>query len=131
MIKLLHILTMLIFVSCFMIGNFFWKPSGVTYPHLKKSIAYLMGLLLLSVVLGVFLVDEKGYFLTTPWIQVALLGSLILFFLLAAIFYLWRKRLFSGELSRLDKIALCMLQLLSFSILVIIMHDAVTKTTIL
>jgi hypothetical protein len=76
-------------------------------------------------------VHEKGYFFTTPWIQVALLGSLILFFLLAAIFYLWRKRLFSGELSRLDKIALCMLQLLSFSILVIIMHDAVTKTTIL
>ena len=90
-----------------------------------------MSSLLLSVILGAVLVSQRGYFFTTPWIEAALLWSFILFCLLSAIFYLQRKRILSAEFSLLDKIRLWTLQLISFSIIVVIIHDAVTKTAIM
>jgi hypothetical protein len=130
-IKLLHMLSMLGFVSFFLISGLSSKGSSVTYQRLKISTGFLMLSLLLSVILGVTLVHQRGYFFTTPWIEAALLWSVILFCLLLAIFYLQRKRILSSEFSFVDKIRLWTLQLLSFSIIVVIIHDAVTKTAII
>jgi hypothetical protein len=132
-IKFLHLLSMLAFVSLFMVASFLRQkkrmPVQVACRQLKTVTAALLVSLLVSVVLGAALVHQKGYFFSTPWIQAALLLSFVLFCLILAIFYLQRKRIVNPEFVRLDKLRLLVLQLFSFGIIVAIVHDAVTKTT--
>lgn len=137
MIKLLHLMSMMGFVALFLILSFVWQGSLVlsdssrlvAFKKQKAATVALLGLLVLSVAFGALLVHQKGYFFTTPWIRAALLMSFVLFCMLSAIAYLQRRNIAQGSLSLADKFRLRALQLLSFLVIVVIAHDAVTKMT--
>lgn len=129
MIKFLHMVCMLVFVALYLLSCFSKLPTTAGCQRLKLRTGGLLFSLLLSVVFGVLLVHQKGYYFSTPWIHAALIFSFILFFLILALFYLQRKKLLGPEFSAADRVRLYGIQLLSFVIIVAVAHDAVTKTT--
>lgn len=119
MIKLIHVLSFLVFMSGLLFLTIGWRRFSI--HHLRRLAQWLSVSLLLSVIFGATLVHQKGYFFTTPWIQAALLLCLILFLLLAMIFLFLKK-------NKLPWLVDGML-LATIAISVVIVHDAVTKTT--
>ena len=126
MIKLIHVLAFMAFVSLLMYLMFNWRK--VSSQSFARLVLTLFVSLVLSVGLGMLLVPQKGYFFTTPWIMAAMMFSGVLVALLGVVFLLHR-RYARVAANSCYAVAINVLLSLSLLISVVIIHDAVTKMT--
>jgi uncharacterized membrane protein len=131
MLKFFHLLSLIMFSSSFICLSFLGHSSITPYSRLKIMHSASIFFLLLTIFFGVLLVHPKGYFFSTPWIEAALVFCFILLGLLIATFFCYRQASLNSisKSSGLMRMGLGALQFLIMVIVLIVIHDAVTKTT--
>ena len=118
LVKFFHILIVLSLLGGTLLCAFPNKFK-TTFP-LKKG---LITLSFFAILTGTVLVYPKHFTFYTPWIKAAYLLSL--FFMIGMIFFLWMEK---RSISRLLMFAIVSISII---ILLLIIHDAVTKSTFL
>ncbi|MHA7840400.1 MAG: hypothetical protein ACX932_00820 [Gammaproteobacteria bacterium] len=124
-IKFIHLVCALSSVGLVAFG---WQITQISHqPRHEKDktttnpIIILGGAILLAAITGCLLVYPKGYTFHTAWIRAALLLVGVALIILINIYYLHHKKIFS----LLQKVFYSFLLI----VLVMIIHDAVQKTT--
>lgn len=121
LLKFLHLLFALGLIIALIYCVFFLSRKDYLTARLHRPMIYLSVLAMLT---GTFLVYPKQFTFHTPWIQAAYFFVLLLWVGLAFISYFKRKNNTPVWVLRLIYASLLL-------ILIIVTHDAVTKTTFL
>lgn len=121
LLKFLHLLFALGLLIALLYCVFFLSRKDYLTTRLHRPMVYLS---VLAVLTGTLLVYPKQFTFHTPWIQAAYFFALLLWVGLAFISYFKRKNDVSVRVLRLIYASLLV-------ILIIVTHDAVTKTTFL
>jgi uncharacterized membrane protein YozB (DUF420 family) len=138
LIKFIHLLFALgvfsLTVYCFaLIGSRKFVLTDINQPDKFNRLNIVIVIFsLFTLITGTFLVYPKHFTFHTPWIQAAYLFTLLLALMICLLINLKKKRVaLDGKISRLQRLLWRCAYLAFIIILIAVVHDAVTKTTIL
>lgn len=132
LIKFIHLLCVLGLVGCVLFCTatiIFRKTAGIEHSisqQLGRFSRAILGFSGVAMLTGTLLVYPKAFTFHTPWIQAAYI--LVLSFILTVV--LLKRQIGPGKTMTPNKCVLFQLAYLGlFILLIVIIHDAVTKTT--